>query len=276
MPLDDRQRDAEPRARVRRCCCRSIRPSCASTIFRTIASPRPEPCGLVVKNGLKIRSVRFRRHARAVVGDVDDAPPASAAAMPANAGSSSIALGDRRNRDAAAAVERLERVDQQVREHLAELMLIALDQRQPGLDVRSCTATSPRGAFDFGQRDRLLQHVGEVGVLDLQPDRPHELEHLDDDRVGQLRFADDVGEQRLRVRRVGHLAAQQAGHHFDAGERVLQLVRDAGGHLAERRQPIAQPLALFELLDLREVLEEHHRADRPRRRRPAPATACSR
>ena len=34
----------------------SIRPSCASTILRTMARPRPEPCGLVVKNGLKMRS----------------------------------------------------------------------------------------------------------------------------------------------------------------------------------------------------------------------------
>ena len=45
-------------------------------------------------------------------------------------------------------------------------------------------------------------------------------------------------------------------------KRVLQLVGDAGGHLAERREPVAQPLAFLELLDLREVLEEHHRADR--------------
>src|SRR6185436_15496863 len=36
----------------------SMRPSCASTIFRTIARPKPEPCGFVVKNGLKIRSIR--------------------------------------------------------------------------------------------------------------------------------------------------------------------------------------------------------------------------
>ena len=36
----------------------SIRPSWATTIFLTIARPRPEPCGLVVKNGVKIRSVR--------------------------------------------------------------------------------------------------------------------------------------------------------------------------------------------------------------------------
>src|SRR5206468_9102241 len=35
----------------------SIRPSCASTILLTIASPSPDPCGLVVKNGSKILSV---------------------------------------------------------------------------------------------------------------------------------------------------------------------------------------------------------------------------
>src|SRR5262249_56439145 len=35
----------------------SMRPSCASTIFRTIASPRPVPVTFVVKNGLKILSV---------------------------------------------------------------------------------------------------------------------------------------------------------------------------------------------------------------------------
>ena len=73
-----------------------------------------------------------------------------------------------------------------------------------------------------------------------------------------------------------HLPPQQAGHHFDAGQRILQLVRDARRHFAERGQPIAQPLAFLLLLDLRQVLEEHHRADRPRRRRPSPATACSR
>ena len=59
---------------------------------------------------------------------------------------------------------------------------------------------------------------------------------------------------------VGDLAAQQAGHHLDAGQRVLHLVRDRRGHLAERREPIAQPLALLELLDPRQVLEEQRRA----------------
>ena len=58
-----------------------------------------------------------------------------------------------------------------------------------------------------------------------------------------------------------NLAAQQAGHHLDAGERILHLVGDHGGHLADGGQTVAQPFALFELLDARQVLEEHRRAD---------------
>ena len=53
-----------------------------------------------------------------------------------------------------------------------------------------------------------------------------------------------------------------AGHDFDARERVLHFVRDGGRHLAERDEPIAQALALFELLDLRQVLEEQRDAGR--------------
>ena len=38
-------------------------------------------------------------------------------------------------------------------------------------------------------------------------------------------------------------------------------MRDRRGHLAHGSQPIPQPLTLFELLDAREILEEHRRAD---------------
>ncbi len=78
-----------------------------------------------------------------------------------------------------------------------------------------------------------MQYVGDGRALDLQPHRPHELEHLDDDRVGQLGFADDVGEDRLRVLFVRHLAPQQARHHFNARQRIFQFVGDAGGHFSE-------------------------------------------
>ena len=64
----------------------------------------------------------------------------------------------------------------------------------------------------------------------------------------------------LRILGLGKLALEDAGHDFDAGERILDLVRDRRGHLAERRQPVAQPLALLELLDAGEVLEEERGA----------------
>ena len=68
----------------------SMRPSCASTIFLTIASPSPVPVTLVVKNGLKIRSV-----SSAGMPGPSSATSTSTAGvggwMPANAGSASIA-----------------------------------------------------------------------------------------------------------------------------------------------------------------------------------------
>ena len=128
--------------------------------------------------------------------------------------------------------------------------------------MSTVTSTLASRRLRFGERDGLLQDLAEVGLLDLKPHRPHEFQHLDDDRVGELRLADDVGEHRLRIGRVGHLPPEQAGHDLDAGERVFQLVRDAGRHLAERSEPIAESLALLELFDLGQVLEEHHRAER--------------
>ena len=107
-----------------------------------------------------------------------------------------------------------------------------------------------------------MQHVADVGSLDLEADRPHEFQHLDDDGVRELRLAHDVGQERLRVARVRHLAPQQPGHDLDARQRILELVRDAGRHLAERAPVITAAVALFELFDLRQILEEQHGADR--------------
>ena len=100
-------------------------------------------------------------------------------------------------------------------------------------------------------------------MLDLEPDRPHELEDLEDDGVGHLGFLDDVAEDRLRVLRLGKLPLEDARHDFDAGERILDLVRDRRGHLAERGEAVAQPLPLFELFDAGQVLEEQRRAGQP-------------
>ena len=60
--------------------------------------------------------------------------------------------------------------------------------------------------------------------------------------------------------RIGELTLEDPGHHFDAGQRVLDFVRNRRRHLAERRQPIAQPLPFLELLDARQVLEKQRGA----------------
>ena len=112
-----------------------------------------------------------------------------------------------------------------------------------------------------GHRDGVRQRFAQRGRLHLQPHRPHELQHLLDDGIGHLRFADDVGDQRLSLGVVRRLAADQAGQHLDAGQRVLDLVGHDRRHLADRRQPVAQPLALLHLLDVGQVLEEQ--APRP-------------
>ncbi len=88
-------------------------------------------------------------------------------------------------------------------------------------------------------------------------------EHLDDDPVRHLGFLDDVGEDRERILVVGQLPFQQPGHHLDAGERILDFVGDRGRHLAERNQPVLEPLPLFELLDPGQILEEKRRAGDP-------------
>ena len=114
----------------------------------------------------------------------------------------------------------------------------------------------------LGQRDRVLEHVVDRHALDLQGDRPHELEHFDHDGVGHLGFLDDVVERFERLGLVGELALEHAGHHLDARQRVLHFVGDGRRHFAERGQPVAQPVALFDLLDARQVLEEQRRAHR--------------
>ena len=67
---------------------------------------------------------------------------------------------------------------------------------------------------------------------------------------------DDVGQDRLRIRRARDLPFQKAGHHLDPGQRVLDLVSDSGRHLAKGREAVAKPLTLFKLLNTGQVLEE--------------------
>ena len=86
--------------------------------------------------------------------------------------------------------------------------------------------------------DRVADGVGKRDALDLQADRPDEVEDLEHDGVRHLCFFDDVFEDRLCVRRLGELAPQDPRHDFDARQRILDFVRDGGGHFSERGEAV--------------------------------------
>ena len=99
-----------------------------------------------------------RRHPGAVVRDIDD----HRRRRRQHADKRRIRFdraGRRRDRDVPPAVERFERVRDQIGEHLRELVMVAFDHRQPRLDVRRDDhLAAPR--FRLRHRHRLLQDVG--------------------------------------------------------------------------------------------------------------------
>ena len=116
--------------------------------------------------------------------------------LPAGASSSGSCVATMR--DGAAPGERFERVGQQVREQLTELMRVALDRREIRRQLDLDRHVAARHVA-LRERNRVADDVRERNALDLQPDRADELEDLEDDGVGHLRFLDDVREDRLRV-----------------------------------------------------------------------------
>ena len=91
----------------------------------------------------------------------------------------------RAHRDAAAPVHGLERVVDQVREELAQLVRVTRNLRQVGRDLER-DVDGARRCRARRHRHGVAQHRLDVDPLDLEPDRPHELQHLDDDGVGEL------------------------------------------------------------------------------------------
>ena len=150
-------------------------------------------------------------------------------------------------------------VDEQIGEHLTQLQLVGVEVWQIGGAVGDDVRVSGFGMTARG-RHRFIEHDPDRHRLDLQADRSRELEHVDDDPVRHLGFVDDVGQQFVRVGRVRQLPLEQPRHHLNAGERVLDLVRDRRRHLAQGGQAITQSLPLFQLLDPGQVLEEQRRA----------------
>ena len=88
----------------------------------------PSPTSLVVKNGSKMRARVVGVHARARVADLDRDPAACRALSTYGGGAWSTSA--RAIVDRAAAGHRLDRVDDEVREHLLELAVVGLDAQR--------------------------------------------------------------------------------------------------------------------------------------------------
>ena len=166
----------------------------------------------------------------------------------------------RRDSHESPSFERLEGVNQKVSEELPQHRVITPDGGERLVDVGGDLHVAVGDmALVFGER--VDEHHRDRHLLDLEAEWPDELQHVDDDGVCHLRLVDDVVQDRLRVLGVLDLAFEQARHDLNAGERVLHFVCDGGRHLAKRRQTVAKALALLELLDPGEILEE----EEPRR-----------
>ena len=121
------------------------------------------------------------------------------------------------------------------------------------------------------QRQHLLQHGVQADRAARQPARSGEDEQVADDLRGAIGFTVDRLHLAAQLLREGAGRAQQLEVAEHALQRVVQLVRDAGDELTERRellrlrQPLAQLLALgLELRLRRQVARDEDAADRAR------------
>ena len=147
-----------------------------------------------------------------------------------------------RSDDAAALAHRVARIDDEVDDHLLELVEVGLDQPEvaPVRDFELDLLADQPAQHHLQFR----QHVGELQHLRPQrlPARERQqLPHQARRPVGVLPDLHDVLE-----RRVGRpvVDEQQVGIADDRGQHVVEVVRDAAGELADR----------LHLLPLREIL----------------------
>ena len=146
----------------------SIAPPCASTKRREVGSPSPVPFGLVVKNGSNRCARASARQARAVVGDLDDAPRRRAPPT---------VTGD--------VLPRFDRVLDQVHDHALDLVRVAA--RPAASAARSRVSATPRSATRSASSSRRARdHRRQIGRRALDARRARERQQRID-HVAQAR-----------------------------------------------------------------------------------------
>ena len=224
-----------------------MRPPCSRTMPWLIErpSPVPSPSGLVVKKGSNTWA-------------------ASASDMPGPSSITSTATpsSQRRARTTHApgppgAGDRLRGVVDQVDEDLLDLVGVDVGHRQIGLDL-DLGLDAVRHELVAEQHEGGVEQGPERGGAALMLLLPREAQQVLDDVRRALGLLPDDRERLAQGRRhVGHLA-QEIGEADDRGERVVEVVRDAGDELADGGHFFRLDELVLQSPPLRLIIEQEH------------------
>ena len=202
---------------------------------RLIARPSPVPAGLVVKNGSKIFCSTSPARPGPEIADRDldvagvGGPRGDAHFEGRAVGFAAYGIGSLS----------LERVVHQVHEHLLDLHAVDRDPGQRRREIeREPAVVHARVARE--QRVHLADQL--VDVLRLAPHVfvAHQRANAPDDLAGAQCLPGDLFQRAGDLRHVGRRQAQQARAGLrvvgDRRQRLVELVRDARGHLAHGRE----------------------------------------
>ena len=207
-----------------------------------VGDRQPEAGALadILRGEERIEDLRLHvfRHARPIVGDLEHDRVAI-----------EVVPGADDERAAAVRADHgLLGVDDQVEQHLLNLMRIGERLRQAGgerLDGRDVVDA----LLVRAQRQRFANHLIEVDHRARRVALAREGQQVADDLGGALRLAEDGLEAAARVV-VGGPLRQTLGPGEDGRERVVELVRDAGDRLTERRELLGLEQLVVEVAGL--------------------------
>ena len=198
-------------------------------------SPRPVPSGFVVKKGSKSLAADMARDPGAAVGHRDRCL--------------AVARGGP-HAQGAPLRHRLDCIHQDVDQGLAHARRVA---RQPG----NAFAQVPRQRNALEAKlparhvEHLAHHLVQVARPDLQRAAAREVPQVLDDALAAQRVVAHPLQVAMDLRPVTHVLHQQVDVHEDAGERVVELVRDPRGEHADRCELLRPDERIARLLELR-------------------------
>ena len=116
------------------------------------------------------------------------------------------------------------------------------------------------------QQRRVVERAAHVEPRDLKALRPRIREERSDRGVQPLRLAQHDVHQLLLLAAQRQFLTQDLDRAGHRRQRVADLVRDAGRHLADRREPLLNRRVALELLDVGDVLEREEQPGAAARR----------